>query len=85
MAHVARMGQRLTERINTLLNSEHRNDSDEGELEDVLIEVKPIKKLSLKLAQAHEKMKDSQEVKKSQTYTFSQLDNAFEALKTLVD
>lgn len=65
MAHVARMGQRLTERINTLLNSEHRNDSDEGELEDVLIEVKPIKKLSLKLAQAHEKMKDSNEVKKS--------------------
>lgn len=79
------MEQKLTERINTLLNSGHRTDSDEGELEDVLLEVKPIKKLNEKLAQAHEKMKDASEVKKSHMQTFSQLDDAFEGLKGLVD
>lgn len=79
------MEQKLTERINTLLNSSHRTDSDEGELEDVLLEVKPIKKLNVKLAQAHEKIKDAPEVKKTQSQTFSQLDEAFEGLKNLVD
>lgn len=54
----------MTERINTLLKSSHRTDSDEGELEDVLLEVKPIKKLNEKLAQAHDKMKDASKAKK---------------------
>lgn len=44
-AHITRIEQRLTDRINTLLTSTHRSDSDEGELEDVLLEIKPIKKL----------------------------------------
>ena len=52
VAHIARMEQKLTERINLLLNSSHRTDSDEGELEDVFQEVKPINKLNIKLAQA---------------------------------
>lgn len=85
VAHIARMEQKLTERINTLLNSSHRTDSDEGELEDVLLEVKPITKLNVKLAQAHEKIKEAPEVKKTQKQTFTQLDGAFEGLKRLVD
>ena len=39
MAHIARMEEKLTERINLLMNSSHRTDSDEGELEDVFQEV----------------------------------------------
>ena len=59
LAHIARFEQKLTERINMLLNSSHRTDSDEGELEDVLLEIKPIKKLNVKLSLAHDKIKDA--------------------------
>ena len=46
IAHISRMEQKLTERINTMLNSTHRTDSDEGELEDVFLEVKPLRLLN---------------------------------------
>lgn len=67
------------------MNSSHRTDSDEGELEDVLLEVKPIKKLHSKLSQMHSKIKESNEVKQAQTEASNSLDKAFDGLKALMD
>lgn len=67
------------------MTSDHRSDTDEGELEDAYLEVKPIIKLENKLSQITSKIKDIDDVKKTKTESFNSLDKAFEGLKSLVD
>jgi len=67
------------------LSSNHRSDTDDGELEDAYLEVKPIIKLENKLSQITSKIKDIDDVKKTKNESYKSLDKAFEGLKNLVD
>ena len=84
LSQISRIEQKLTDRINTLLSSNHISDTDAGEMEDAYTEAKPIIKLENRLSQITSKIKDV-EVQKAKTESFSQLDKAFEGLKNLVD
>jgi len=84
-AHISGMEQKLTDRINLLLEKKTRSDTDEWELQDAYKEAKPLRALQSKLGLMQSTIHQSEDEKKSQSDSFSALNQAMDGVKKMVD
>ena len=84
-AHISGMEQKLTDRINLLLEKKTRSDTDEWELQDAYKEAKPLRALQSKQGLMQSTIHQSEDDKKSQSDSFSALNQAMDGVKKMVD